>query len=182
MLSRVFATNTLFSYRVLVFQLGYQRNTNLVTNALPKRIRKPCQQSIRKSCQKKIRKPCQNRYECPVKIRYESPVEKKLTGLSGYESPGNSSLRVDIPSLLKIVHRLHLFIFASYPQVIPRVRHELPSPISTVHKVAPSISGRYQLIRKRFHLSHSIQCIEIVFSFITVPRGLYKGYLYYGLH
>ena len=52
---------------------------------------------MQKPYQNSIRKPCQNQYESSVKIRYESPVEKTTTGLSGYETPVNFSLRVDAP-------------------------------------------------------------------------------------
>ncbi len=78
------------------------------------------------------------------------------------------------PWLLKIINRSYLFILACY----------------VAHKAVPSILDRYQsmierqdqTIRKRFPSSHSIQCIEIVDSFITVPFWVYRAQAYSSLH
>ena len=65
-----------------------------------------------------MRKPCQNRYESPAKKAIRKPCWKKLTGLSGYESPGNSSLQVDISPFLRR-HRLLNLLYVLSEHFIP---------------------------------------------------------------
>jgi hypothetical protein len=87
------------------------------------------------SCQNRYESPVKLRYESPVKpryespakintkallnLQYESPVEKNMTGLSGYESPGNSSLRVDISPTAVLLggkkHKIYLLMIIFFP-------------------------------------------------------------------
>ncbi len=77
--ARVFTTNTLFFYSVLVFQSGYECNTELSYENPVKTTRKPCLFLIRKLCQNLTRKPCQNLIRKPCQNLIRKPYKFLVT-------------------------------------------------------------------------------------------------------